>query len=471
MGADGSKTKTMGPPVADSAARLGPTSIQAAVAVSLILLPTAAFIVAPAGTFACLVVGIQGLFLISALWRLLLVLASRRLPPAPDPPGTWPRYTVLAALHDEAQVLPQLVARLSEIDYPPERLEGFLVLEADDEATLAVARATPRPQWLRLLIVPDGFPRTKPRALNHALAVSTGEFVTVYDAEDTPDPLQLREAAARFIDDPDLGCLQAPLRIRRQYKTRASSPFIDRQFAAEYAALFEVTLPGMAALGLPFPLGGTSNHLRAQALRQVGGWDSHNVTEDADLGFRLWRAGWRGGVITRPTHETPPGGLNAWLPQRCRWLKGFMQTWGVHTRKPSELGWRGLLSLCLTLGMAILSALAHAPALAWLMAAILLSLSAQVSPATPPLAIGVLLIGAASAWVTTLIGARRARIPYGLADMLAAPAYWSMLTLAFMHAAWRLVVEPHAWDKTPHLPDAPAVIEGGETRATGRRAA
>jgi cellulose synthase/poly-beta-1,6-N-acetylglucosamine synthase-like glycosyltransferase len=461
----------MGPPFADSAARLGPTSIQAAVAVSLILLPTAAFIAAPAGTFACLVVGIQGLFLISALWRLLLVLASRRLPPMPDPPGTWPRYTVLAALHDEAQVLPQLVARLSEIDYPPERLEGFLVLEADDEATLAVARATPRPQWLRLLIVPDGFPRTKPRALNHALAVSTGEFVTVYDAEDAPDPLQLREAAARFADDPDLGCLQAPLRIRRKYKARASSPFIDRQFAAEYAALFEVTLPGMAALGLPFPLGGTSNHLRAQALRQVGGWDSHNVTEDADLGFRLWRAGWRGGVIARPTYETPPGGLHAWLPQRCRWLKGFMQTWGVHTRRPSELGWRGLLSLCLTLGMAILSALAHAPALAWLLSAVLLSVSAQVSPATPPLAIGVLLIGAASAWVTTLIGARRARVPYGLADMLAAPAYWSMLTLAFMHAAWRLVVEPHAWDKTPHVPDAPAVIEGGDTRATGRRAA
>jgi hypothetical protein len=121
--------------------------------------------------------------------------------------------------------------------------------------------------------------------------------------------------------------------------------------------------------------------------------------------------------------------------------------------------------------MAILSALAHAPALAWLLSAVLLSVSAQVSPATPPLAIGVLLIGAASAWVTTLIGARRARVPYGLADMLAAPAYWSMLTLAFMHAAWRLVVEPHAWDKTPHVPDAPAVIEGGDTRATGRRAA
>ena len=461
----------MGPPFADSAARLGPTWVQAAVVIGSVLLFASALIVEPAGTFACLVVGVQAIFLIVALWRLLLVMVSHRPPPVADRPGTWPRYTILAALHDEAEVLPQLVERLSEIDYPPERLEGFLVLEADDEATIAVARATPRPQWLRLLIVPDGRPRTKPRALNHALAVSTGEFVTIYDAEDDPDPLQLREAASRFAEDPLLGCLQAPLHIRRKHKTAESSSFIDRQFAAEYAALFEVTLPGMAALGLPFPLGGTSNHLRAEALREVGGWDSHNVTEDADLGFRLWRAGWRSGVMARPTYETPPNGLHAWLPQRCRWLKGYMQTWGVHTRRPSELGWRGMTSLSLTLGTAILSAMAHAPALAWLASAILLSIAAQVSLATPVLAIVVLLIGATSAWVTALIGARRARVPYGVADMLAAPAYWSMLTLAFVHAAWRLVVEPHAWDKTPHAPDVPAVVEGGAARATGRRAA
>lgn len=461
----------MGPPFADSAARLGPTAGQGGLALALLLLLGAAFALEPDGTFACLVVGVQAVFLIVALWRLFLALVSRRPPPIQDRPGTWPRYTVLAALHDEAEVLPQLVERLSEIDYPPERLEGFLVLEADDEATISVARATPRPQWLRLLIIPDGRPRTKPRALNHALAVSTGEFVTIYDAEDDPDPLQLREAASRFAGDSQLGCLQAPLHIRRKYRTAEHSPFVDRQFAAEYAALFEVTLPGMAALGLPFPLGGTSNHIRVEALRQVGGWDSHNVTEDADLGFRLWRAGWRSGVMARPTYETPPGGLRAWLPQRCRWLKGFMQTWGVHTRRPSELGWRGTVSLTLTLGMAILSAMAHAPALAWLASAILLSLAAQVPLATPALAIAVLLIGAASAWVTAFVGARRARVPYGIADMLASPAYWSMLTLAFMHAVWRLVIEPHAWDKTPHFPDVPSVIEGGAAAATGRRAA
>ncbi|WP_292257742.1 glycosyltransferase family 2 protein [Brevundimonas sp.] len=471
MGGETPNIARLGPAFEDSAARLGATPGQAMVAAALTVLLVGALIAAPAGAVACLVVGVQALFLLAAAWRLLLMGLSARPPRQGADPGTWPRYTVLCALHDEAEVLPQLVERLSQIDYPPERLEGFLVLEADDEATIAAARATPRPQWLRLLLVPEGHPRTKPRALNHALALSTGDLVTIYDAEDDPDPLQLREAARRFADDPGLGAVQAPLRIRRKHKTAEPSPFVDRQFAAEYAALFEVVLPGMAALGLPFPLGGTSNHLRAQALREVGGWDGFNVTEDADLGFRLWRAGWRSGVIARPTYETPPGGVRAWLPQRTRWLKGFMQTWGVHTRRPSELGWRGFASLGVTLGMSLLSALAHAPAIAWLVSALMLAVTAKVSPATPAMAIGVLCTGAVSAWIVTWVGARRANIPYGPFDMLAAPAYWSMLTLAFVHAVWRLATEPHAWDKTPHLPDRPAVIEDTAAPATGRRAA
>lgn len=461
----------LGPPFEDSAARLGATTGQVMTWSALGLLLITALVAAPGGTLACMVVGIQGLFLLAALWRGLLILVSRRPPPHRERPGTWPRYTILAALHDEAEVLPQLVERLSEIDYPPERLECFLVLEADDDATIAAARATPRPQWMRLLIAPPGYPRTKPRALNHALDVSTGEFLTIYDAEDDPDPLQLREAASRFADDPGVACLQAPLRIRRKFKTAEPSPFVDRQFAAEYAGLFEVTLPGMARLGLPFPLGGTSNHLRVSALRDVGGWDSHNVTEDADLGFRLWRAGWRSGVIRRPTYETPPGTLRAWLPQRTRWLKGFMQTWGVHTRRPSLLGWRGMASLSVTLGVSILSAMAHGPALAWLVSALFLSAVAGVTPPTPALAVGVLFVGAAMAWTTTWIGARRAGAPYGLGDMISAPAYWSMLSLAFVHAAWRLATQPHAWDKTPHLPDRPLVIEEAPQAASGRRAA
>ncbi|RZJ93621.1 MAG: glycosyltransferase, partial [Brevundimonas sp.] len=295
---------------------------------------------------------------------------------------------------------------------------------------------------------------TKPRALNYALRFATGDLVTIYDAEDAPDPGQLRAAARAFQADPRLACVQAPLRIRRRGPTR--SPLMDRQFAVEYASLFEVTLPGLTRLGLPFPLGGTSNHIRMEALAAMGGWDPYNVTEDADLGFRLWRHDWTLGVIRPPTWEAPPGGLVTWLPQRTRWLKGYMQTWGVHTRRPREMGWRGFLAMTMTVGLSLLAALAIGPSLAWLGASVSLSVAAGVSPATPLMALATLTLGMLSAWGSAVFGARRAGIPYDLRDMAFAPFYWSMLSLGFFHALWRLIAQPHVWDKTPHLPETEA---------------
>ncbi len=438
----------------DSAARLGPTPGQAMLAAGLLAVFAALAVTRPAETAAGTVLTLQLAFVVCAIWRVLVVIMSRTPPPAAPDPEHWPRYTILAALHDEAEVTPQLIGRLAEIDYPADRLEGFLVLEAHDRETIDAAMRTPRPAWLKVLIAPPGAPRTKPRALNIALAQSTGELLTVYDAEDDPDPLQLREAAARFAADRTgrLACVQAPLRIRRRGKDGAA-PFLDRQFAVEYAALFEVTLPAMARMGLPFPLGGTSNHFRVEALRAVGGWDAFNVTEDADLGFRLWRHGRRLGVIARPTYEPPPGEMIHWLPQRTRWLKGFMQTWGVNTRKPWRLGLRGALALTMTIGVALVSAVAHGPSVAWVATALITAVDARITPATPLLSMSVLVLGAASAWLSGLIGARRAGVAYTATDMLSAPAYWSLLSLAFVHAAWRLAVEPFAWDKTSHTPD------------------
>jgi cellulose synthase/poly-beta-1,6-N-acetylglucosamine synthase-like glycosyltransferase len=405
-------------------------------------------------------------FLTLAAWRVLLVLVSAAPPAAPQAPPVWPRYTILAALHDEAEMVDQLVQRLGAIDYPVDRLQGLLVLEAHDHETIAAALAAPRPPWLGVFVAPPGRPLTKPRALNCALVHATGDLLTVYDAEDDPDPLQLREAAANFAADKTgrLACLQAPLRIRRRrYGVPGRSAFLDRQFTAEYAALFETALPGLARLGLPFPLGGTSNHFRTAVLRAAGGWDAWNVTEDADLGFRLWRRGGRLGVIRRPTWETPPDGLDDWLPQRTRWMKGHMQTVGVHTRRWWRLGPRGGLALVMTLCAGLVSAALHGPSLAWVTATVLIASMAGLPPDTSILALTVLALGTASAWLSCLIGARRAGVPYGPRDMAAAPAYWSMLSLAFVHAAWRLIREPFAWDKTPHRPDPLPLRELMET--------
>ena len=425
----------------------------------------------PGPTGSILITAAHLLFLVAAAWRILLILASRRVQTDPAPTHDLPRYTILAALLDEAEVLPQLVQRLDAIDYPRHRLQGLLLLEAHDHATIRAAAECALPQWLTVLVVPPGGPRTKPAALNVGLAAAVGSLLTVYDAEDDPDPLQLREAAARFAQDRShrLAALQAPLRIRPS--SQSESHFIDRQFAVEYAALFEVTLPAMARLRLPFPLGGTSNHFRVSTLRDVGGWDAHNVTEDADLGFRLWRCGYRLGTMRRPTYETPPGEIVDWLPQRTRWLKGFMQTWGVHTRSLSGLGCRGVLALVMTLGLSLAAAAAHAVSLAWVAATLAIAVVAGLPPASPRFALIVMGFGVVAAWVNGLIGARRAGVPYALPDMLAAPAYWSLLTLAFCHAAWRLAKEPFAWDKTRHRRDPALDIAARAEVDAGREAA
>lgn len=397
--------------------------------------------------------------------RLILVWMTRRRSVSPPSPSNWPPYTIVCALHDEPHVVGQLIRGLARIDYPVDRLQGLIVLEQHDIATRDAALATPRPDWLRILTVPPGSPQTKPRALNEALKQATGEYLTIYDAEDTPDPGQLREAASRFASERDgrTGCLQAPLRIRRRHAALDPTPFVDRQFAAEYAALFEVVLPGLAKFGFPFPLGGTSNHFRVDALRRLGAWDAHNVTEDADLGFRLWRAGYRLGVLSTPTWETPPGPVSHWLPQRTRWLKGYMQTFGVHTRRPWELGWRGGAAFLLTVGAGLVSAACHGPSLLWVAAALMLAAASATSPALPALGLLILGAGVLVAWLTCAVGSRRAGLGYGLREMAEAPLYWSMLSLAFAHAAWRLLVQPFAWDKTPHRADTadghPDVLE------------
>lgn len=424
-----------------------------------------AFLTAPTATLQRLVFSVQLAFVLYAFWRCLVATASLDIP-GPRPPARGhrlPRYTILVALLDEAEILPQLVERLSAIDYPRDRLDGYLLLEAHDRTTIAAARACELPDWLQVRIVPADGRRTKPHALNHGLAAARGEFITVYDAEDDPDRLQLREAVARFAADTSgsFWALQSPLRIR--LPEQSDSPFLDRQFAVEYAALFELTLPAMARLGLPFPLGGTSNHFRVGALRALGGWDDHNVTEDADLGFRLWRAGGRLGTLSRPTHEPPPGSLDDWLPQRTRWLKGYMQTWGVHTRDLRGLGWRGCLALLLTIGVALGSAAIHAGSVAWVLASLAIAAAAGLQPATPVFAISVLLMGTSAAWLTGHLGAQRAGVAYTPVDMLVGPAYWSLLTLSFYHAVWRLVREPFTWDKTRHSPDPRPAYPQGDT--------
>ena len=270
--------------------------------------------------------GVAAVFFAAIVFRLLVSAAG--LPPARQTRSArigdahLPIYTVLVPLYDEGDMVPGLVAGLEMLDYPAAKLDIIFLAEACDAATRVALLAASLPSHMRVFVVPDGEPRTKPRALNAGLLVARGALVTVYDAEDRPDPQQLRQAAARFADAPaQLACLQARLTI-----SNGNRGLLPRLFAIEYAALFDVYNVGAIRLGLPLALGGTSNHFRGDALRRVGGWDAYNVTEDADLGLRLDRFGYRVEDLPSTTVETAEESPVRWFNQRRRWTKGWMQT-------------------------------------------------------------------------------------------------------------------------------------------------
>ncbi|MBM2577558.1 glycosyltransferase [Jannaschia sp. Os4] len=383
---------------------------------------------------------------------LLALLRARGAPPtAPLPPDP-PVITLLVPVADEAAIVPDLLRRLARLDYPPDRLDVIVLAEAWDTSTVAALRAADPPLPFRCLVVPDGHPRTKPRAMNYALPFARGEIVGVYDAEDAPAPDQLRRVAARMAAaPPEVACLQGLLDYYN-----AGRNWMSRCFAIEYAGWFRLVLPGLARLGLVIPLGGTTLFFRRAALEAVGGWDAHNVTEDAELGVRLARAGYRTEVIETVTLEEANAAPGPWVRQRSRWMKGYVMTWAMHARRPVAL-WRDLgTKRFLGMHLLFLGAVANAllmPVL-WTLAVIPFGLPHPARAWLPP---------EADAWL--------AAVPMGLTlcvmglslYALRAPEhrslrwwvaltepYFALASVAVVKAMWELVAAPFHWDKTAH---------------------
>lgn len=378
-------------------------------------------------------------------------------PPLATGSDELPVYTVLVPLLHEAHIVGQLLAGLDGLDWPRDRLDIKLIVEEDDAATQAAATGLAGGSPYEVIVVPAGVgPRTKPMALQYAMTFARGAFVTIYDAEDRPHPGQLREAYATFQrHGKDLGCLQAPIVI-----DNTEAGLIALLFAVEYATVFDGILPALARMRLPLPLGGTSNHFRRAAIDRVGGWDPYNVTEDADLGIRLARFGYRAATITLPTREEAPAAIGPWMRQRTRWFKGWMQTWLVSSRHPvrlcREVGIRQVAGFNLVgLGM-IVSAIAHPVFLA---TPILLTSDpfALWQGGDPVIAamVGLNIFNLVAGYVAMAILARRTLAmrnrDWAISALVWLPLYWLLMGFACLRALVQLVRRPHYWEKTPHV--------------------
>lgn len=413
-------------------------------------------VLAPTAILTGLVAWAIFTLIVTAVFRVAATVAHLlrpEAPPAPPPVLTQrPAISVLVPLYREPEVARHLVSRITRLTYPKPLLDVVLVLEESDHQTRAALTVTHLPAWMRTVTVPDGLPRTKPRAMNYALDFCRGDVIGIWDAEDAPDPDQLDRVADGFhTAPPDVVCLQGALDY---YNPRQN--WLARCFSVEYATWFRLILPGMARLGFAIPLGGTTLFFRREALERLGGWDAHNVTEDADLGFRMARHGMRTRMLDTSTGEEANCRPWPWVKQRSRWLKGYMVTWAVQMRAPRRL-WREL-GPWKFIGMqmhfvAALSQFLLAPLL-WSFWLVLLGLPHPMDAvvdrnfmwAAGALFIGIEAMSVATGVIAVSGPAHRHLLPW----VPTLHFYWPLGTLAAYKALWELIHDPFYWDKTSH---------------------
>ena len=364
-----------------------------------------------------------------------------------------PVFTVLVPMFREAKMVQGLARALRALDYPLGKLDIKIVLEAGDRETIEAARTLGLEGVFEIILVPPSHPQTKPKACNFALRFARGEYLVIYDAEDRPEADQLRKAVATFRRSPrNTACLQC----RLNYYNVAEN-WLTRMFTLDYALWFDHVLPGLERLNMPIPLGGTSNHFRTAVLRELHAWDPFNVTEDADLGIRIGQKGYRVGVVDSTTFEEASCHTSNWIRQRSRWIKGYMQTLLVHTRRPLQLirhaGPLGFLGFVFFIGGTVLTGLLNpifwALYFCWLVASIG-SFDMLFPPILLFLALFNLLAGNGAFIYLTMLAPIHRRwlelIPYSLTVF----GYWVLMSIAAYKALYQLLRDPFFWEKTHH---------------------
>jgi cellulose synthase/poly-beta-1,6-N-acetylglucosamine synthase-like glycosyltransferase len=462
---NGKKVRTFAPFNPDFSAVKTVTPEQAIILVALVALWALVFFFYGIPTLVTTISVVTAIYLGDLL--LSFFLATRILSKTPEdridnavvraiPNHLWPRYTVLCPLYHEAVIIPQFVRAMSLLDYPVEKLEILLITEEDDLETRNAIFSMDLPAHFDVVTVPPGEPRTKPRACNFGLLKSTGDYTVIYDAEDIPDPLQLKKAVLAFANQPpEVVCIQAKLNYYNPNQN-----LLTRWFTAEYSLWFDLMLPALQKVRASIPLGGTSNHFRTAVLRQVGAWDPFNVTEDCDLGLRLAHYGFQTAILDSTTYEEANSRLKNWVRQRSRWIKGYMQSYFVHMRHPLSYLREGRLRdffwMQYTVGIRV--ALLFINPLMWLLLALYVIFQDTLTPAyhilypRPVLYLGTasLIFGNFFFLYTHLVGCLRRKQYSLMIWTFLIPLYWALMSVAASIALVQLIFKPHYWEKTQH---------------------
>lgn len=435
---------------------------------TLIFLSVALFIagifINPMLTLSFVVASMSAVYFADTIFNLFLVINSLKHKQEIEIPSTHinnldekelPIYTILCPLYKEAHVIPQFLRSIKRLDWPKEKLDVMLLLEEDDVESIEKVKKMILPPYVRTIVVPNSQPKTKPKACNYGLSFAKGEYLVIFDAEDKPESLQLKKAYIAFQSAPkNVICLQAKLNYYNPYQN-----LLTRFFTAEYSLWFDVSLTGLQSINTSIPLGGTSNHFRTSDLHKLEGWDPFNVTEDADLGMRLFKRGYKTAIIDSITLEEANSKWGNWIRQRSRWIKGYMQTYLVHTRQSLKFArehGKHFPIFHLIIGGKIAFILIN-PFL-WLATIAYFTLYSYVGPSIEKLypsivfymAVTSLVFGNFLFMYYYMIGAMK-RHEYGVIKyVFLIPIYWIAISIAGFMALYQLLFKPHYWEKTVH---------------------
>lgn len=424
----------------------------------------AGFIFNPIMTLVTIVGALSFVYFIDVLFNLVVVLKSLHYPPeiistdeeiARLKDEELPIYTILCPLYREAHIVPYFLEAIAKLNYPKDKLDVKLLLEEDDERTIEAVKGMALPKYVSTVIVPESQPKTKPKACNYGLNFATGEYLVVYDAEDQPEPDQLKKAYLAFKKSkPNVVCLQAKLNYFNPHQN-----LLTRFFTAEYSLWFDVMLTGLQSIDTVIPLGGTSNHFRTKTLIELEGWDPFNVTEDCDLGVRLFKRGFKTAIIDSTTLEEANSSPKNWLRQRSRWIKGYMQTYLVHMRNPFEFvrsygihAFAFQLIIGARISFMLINPILWATTFAYF--AFYAYTSTFIESLYPTavfyFAVFSLIAGNFLYLYNYMIGSAK-RSHWGLMKYVyLVPIYWLMASVAAVIALYQLIVKPHYWEKTIH---------------------
>lgn len=294
-------------------------------------------------------------------------IVGRRKEDKPDYvlPKDLPSISILIPAYREELVLGNCISRIFESDYPTELLDVIILTERDDQGTMAIAHELSKKYGIKHVQVEESTePKGKPRALNFGLRHVRGDIVGVIDAEDIIAKELFREVALMMSSGYD--AVQGVLDM-----VNDRDGYMNMHLRAEYRYWYHTYLPALQYSNFPIPLGGTTNFFRRSVLKDLEGWDPYNVTEDFELGLRLYnerkrvgniydmlkdrraqsifRNNYKFSLLESVTQEESPTTMSGWLRQRTRWQRGKIQTFRKIAKKPPQAATSKLHSIMMSL--------------------------------------------------------------------------------------------------------------------------